>query len=156
MILLCNNHKHNSWTDFFREERLEKQVRLARNNDIIDKRVVSAFDNFYAKLDNVFPKEPPALLHGDLWAGNFMVNEVGAPVVIDPAVYYGNREMDLGMTTLFGGFDRQFYISYNNYFPLENGWEKRLDYCNLYPLMVHVNLFGGSYVSSVLSILKKF
>ena len=150
------NCKHSSWSDFFREERLEKQVRLARNNGKIDKVSVGAFDRFYAKLDNIFPTEPPALLHGDLWGGNFMVNEVGSPVIIDPAVYYGHREMDLGMSQLFGGFDSQFYISYNKYYPLENGWEERLHYCNLYPLMVHVNLFGGSYIQSVKSVLHKF
>lgn len=150
------NKPHDSWSSFFREQRLEKQVRLARNNGKIDKGTVVAFDKFYAKLDNIFPEEPPALLHGDLWGGNFMVNEVGSPVIIDPAVYYGHREMDLGMSQLFGGFDRQFYISYNKYYPLENGWEERLHYCNLYPLMVHVNLFGGGYSQSVKSILSRF
>jgi len=150
------NNQHSSWSDFFREERLEKQVRLARNNGRIDKGIVVAFDRFYTKLDNIFPVEPSALLHGDLWGGNFMVNEVGSPVIIDPAVYYGNREMDLGMSQLFGGFDRQFYISYNKHYPLENGWEERLEYCNLYPLLVHVNLFGGGYIQSVKSILHKF
>jgi len=151
-----HNGKHNRWSDFFREERLEKQVRLARNNDRIDKGLVATFDSFYAKLDNIFPEEPPALLHGDLWGGNFMVNESGSPVIIDPAVYYGHREMDLGMSQLFGGFDGQFYKSYNKHYPLENGWRERLDYCNLYPLLVHVNLFGGGYIQSVVSILKRF
>jgi len=150
------NNQHSNWSDFFREERLETQVRLARNNGKIEKRTVSVFDNFYTKLDNIFPAEPPALLHGDLWGGNFMVNELGSPVIIDPAVYYGHREMDLGMSQLFGGFDKQFYVSYNKYHPLENGWEERMEYCNLYPLMVHVNLFGGGYIQSVKSILQKF
>jgi len=150
------NSRHSSWSNYFREERLEKQIRLARNTGKIDKGIVVACDNFYAKLDNIFPIEPPALLHGDLWSGNFMVNNQGYPVIIDPAVYYGHREMDLGMSQLFGGFDKQFYISYNKCFPLETGWEERIDYCNLYPLMVHVNLFGGGYIQSVKSILRKF
>ena len=154
--LYQHNNKHNNWSDFFREERLEKQVKLARNNAAIDKESVTAFDRFYARLDNIFPKEPPALLHGDLWGGNFMVSEKGNPVIIDPAVYYGHREMDLGMSQLFGGFDRQFYQSDNKYDPLENGWEERLSYCNLYPLMVHVNLFGGGYLQSVKTTLRKF
>ena len=150
------NNKHDNWSDFFREERLERQVRLARNFGSIDKGTVSAFDRFYLRLENIFPEEPPALLHGDLWGGNFMVNSSGEPVIIDPAVYYGHREMDLGMSQLFGGFDAQFYSSYYKHYPLENGWEERLNYCNLYPLMVHVNLFGGSYLQSVKSIIKIF
>ncbi len=151
-----SNNQHDNWNDFFREERLDKQVRLARNNGAIDTGTVSAFDRFYSRIDNIFPKEPPSLLHGDLWGGNFMVSEKGNPVFIDPAVYYGHREMDLGMTQLFGGFDRQFYDSYNNHHPLENGWQERLSYCNLYPLLVHVNLFGGGYLQSVKTILRKF
>lgn len=150
------NNKHDNWSDFFRAERLERQVKLARNNGAIDTGTVSAFERFYARLDNIFPQEPPALLHGDLWGGNFMVSEKGNPVIIDPAVYYGHREMDLGMSQLFGGFDHQFYNSYNKHYPLENGWEERLSYCNLYPLMVHVNLFGGGYLQSVKTILRKF
>jgi len=151
-----SNYKHDKWSDFFREERLEKQVRLSRNNGAIDAGTVTAFDRFYARLENIFPSEPPALLHGDLWGGNFMVSEKGNPVIIDPAVYYGHREMDLGMSKLFGGFDQQFYNSYNTHYPLENGWKERLDYCNLYPLLVHVNLFGGGYLQSVKTILRKF
>ena len=150
------NKKHTNWSDFFREERLEKQVILARNSGLIDKSVVTSFDKFYNHLYDLFPVEPASLLHGDLWGGNFMVNEAGLPVIYDPAVYYGHREMDLGMSKLFGGFDEQFYTSYNKHHPLENGWEERLDYCNLYPLMVHVNLFGGGYAQSVKSIISKF
>ncbi len=117
---------------------------------------VQALSRFYAKLDELFPKESPALLHGDLWSGNFMVSEKGLAVIIDPAVYYGHREMDLAMSQLFGGFDASFYEAYQRNFPLENGWQQRLDYCNLYPLMVHVNLFGGSYLESVKRILVRF
>ncbi len=82
-----------------------------------------------------------------------MVNNKGLAVLIDPAVYFGHREMDLAMSQLFGGFDERFYIAYSQNFPLEKGWQQRVDYCNLYPLMVHVNLFGGGYVDSVGKIL---
>ena len=85
-----------------------------------------------------------------------MVDEKGGPVIIDPAVYFGHREMDIAMTKLFGGFNQQLYQSYNEHFPLEKGWEQRVDICNLYPLMVHVNLFGGGYLEQVKSILNKF
>jgi fructosamine-3-kinase len=138
-----SNNYHLSWTDFFREERLEVQVKIARDDDAIGRETVNAFERFYKRLDEIFPVEPPALIHGDLWSGNFMVNEIGEAVIIDPAVYYGHREMDLGMSQLFGGFSNEFYEAYQAHYPLENGWQQRMDYCNLYPLMVHVNLFGG-------------
>lgn len=154
--LVQYNRQHKTWADFFREERLEVQLRLAIDNHKMGKETMMAFGRFYNKLNEIFPPEPPALLHGDLWGGNYMVDEKGSPLVIDPAVYYGHREMDLGMSQLFGGFDVRFYEAYQRYFPLEKGWQQRLDYCNLYPLMVHVNLFGGSYTGSVKAILKVF
>ncbi len=154
--LIQSNTKHLKWNEFFINERLNYQVKLARDSGKVGNDYVKNFDRFYRKLENIFPIEPPALVHGDLWSGNFMVNNIGQPVIIDPAVYYGHREMDLGMSKLFGGFDRQFYDSYNDHYPLEVGWRERLQYCNLYPLMVHVNLFGGSYLNSVKEILSRF
>jgi len=151
-----SNTKHDNWMSFFREERLEKQVKMARDNGRIGTGLVQTFGRFYTKLPEIFPDEQPALIHGDLWGGNFMVNEQGEAVIIDPAVYYGHREMDLGMSQLFGGFDPGFYEAYQRYYPLEKGWQQRMDYCNLYTLMVHVNLFGGGYAASVQTILRKF
>jgi len=85
-----------------------------------------------------------------------MVGSRGEAVLIDPAVYYGHREMDIAMTKLFGGFDEEFYSAYHNNRPLESGWQERTELCNLYPLMVHTNLFGGSYLRQVEGILSRF
>lgn len=150
------NNVHDNWTDFFINERLQVQIKLARDNSEIDSATISKFENLYNRLDEIFPKEQPALLHGDLWSGNFMIDEKGGPVIMDPAVYYGHREMDIGMTKLFGGFDAQLYDVYNEHYPLEKGWQQRIDICNLYPLIVHVNLFGGGYLGQVKQILSQF
>lgn len=149
------NRQHSSWEDFFIRERLEPMVRLARNDQRIGSSASKAFDRFFSKVGALFPKEPPALLHGDLWSGNFLETG-GDPVLVDPAVYYGHREVDLAMTRLFGGFPPELYESYHREYQLENGWERRLDLYNLYPLMVHVNLFGGSYWNQAEAILKQF
>ncbi len=151
-----SNTFHETWPEFFIEERLKPQIRLAIDGRLLMDSDVKAFDNFFNRLSEIFPEELPALLHGDLWSGNFMTNEAGEAVLIDPAVYFGHREMDLGMSQLFGGFHRRFYSAYNEISSLEHGWEKRLDYCNLYPLLVHVNLFGGGYVDSVRQIIRPF
>jgi len=107
-------------------------------------------------LNEFLPEEPPCLVHGDLWSGNFIVSDKGRACLIDPAVYYGNREVDLAMSTLFGGFSPEFYSSYNEEFPLISGWKDRIDLYNLYPLLIHLNLFGSSYLGQVLSILRRF
>lgn len=151
-----SNGLHDNWTTFFIEERLEKQVKMARNSGEIGNSTVSLFERLYKEMPSVFPDESPALLHGDLWGGNYMTAPDGRACIYDPAVYYGHREMDLGMSKLFGGFGSEFYEAYHHAYPLEKNWQRRTDICNLYPLMVHVNLFGGSYVYSVQSILKRF
>jgi len=151
----CNNF-HEDWTEFFIMERLEKQIELARENGSMGRTDVLAFERLYKRLDEIFPPAHPSLLHGDLWSGNFMVNSSGKACLIDPAVYYGHPEIDIAMTTLFGGFSNRFYEAYNRHNPLEKGWRERLPIYNLYPLMVHVNLFGGAYLNSVQQTLRKF
>jgi len=150
------NNKKSSWIDFFIEERLNVQIEMARNTGLMDKRDMDSFEMLFSKLPSIFPVEPPSLIHGDLWEGNYISGNDGQPVIIDPAVYFGNREMDLGMSKLFGGFDREFYQAYQSNFPMAPGWQERLEICNLYPLMVHVNLFGSGYLGSVRSILQRF
>ena len=95
------------------------------------------------------PAEPPARLHGDLWGGNLHRDDLGAPCLIDPAVYGGHREIDLAMMRLFGGFGPRVFAAYKEAFPLADGYRERVPLYQLYPLMVHVNLFGGGYVSQV-------
>ena len=151
-----SNNKHKIWSSFFIEERLLPQIKLARNKGEIRKLTVDRFENFFKYIEELFPKENPSLVHGDLWSGNYMVVPDGTAALIDPAVYYGHREMDIAMTQLFGGFPKEFYEGYNESYPMETNWRKRMDYCNLYPLMVHVNLFGGGYLHSVENIINKF
>jgi fructosamine-3-kinase len=98
----------------------------------------------------------PSLLHGDLWGGNWLVSAAGEPVLIDPAVYYGDREADLAMTRLFGGFPPAFYGAYEEVFPLASGHAEREPLYRLYYLLCHLNLFGESYGGSVDGILRGY
>jgi fructosamine-3-kinase len=150
------NTEELDWATFMVQHRLEPMVKMGRDGKKVDAGMAFRFERLYGKLADLFPKEPPALLHGDLWQGNFLCSEAGQPVLVDPAVYYGHREMDLAMARLFGGFEASFHRSYQEAWPLEKGWEARVDLCNLYPLLVHVNLFGGSYAQQVDGILKRF
>lgn len=144
-----SNKKHDSWSKFYAEERI-----IPLTNKLgFDKKLV---EMFCSKVENLFPKETPSLLHGDLWSGNFMCAANGKASIYDPAVYYGHREMDIGMTKLFGGFDKRFYEAYNSEYPMEKGWEDRIPLTQLYPLLVHSALFGGGYTESAKQILKKY
>jgi len=149
------NHHFLSWTEFFENQRLSPLVKLAFDKNLLPKEDLKAFNLLYLKLAEIFLTEKPSLVHGDLWSGNFLCHN-NKPVLIDPSVYYGNREMDLAMTRLFGGFDDDFYNAYQNEFPLEKGWEKRIDICNLYPNLVHLILFGRSYYSPIKNVLNAF
>ncbi len=151
-----SNYLHNTWISFFISERLERQARMARDKGLIDRPFLNKLEKLYAQLPGIIPVEPPSLIHGDLWSGNYMTGPLGHAVIIDPAVYYGHREMDIGMSRLFGGFGEAFYQAYNQEYEMEPGWIDRVDIYNLYPLLVHVNLFGGGYIGSVESILRQF
>lgn len=153
--LLQENNRSNDWTEFFVCNRLEPLLRMAIDKSELPSNCITRFNSLYKKLDEIIPKESPALLHGDLWSGNKMNTTIG-PCVFDPSVYYGHREVDIAMTQLFGGFANDFYTGYNEEFLLEKGWEKRIDIFNLYPLLVHVNLFGGGYVRDVMETVKMF
>ena len=154
--LIQNNFAKQNWLEFFVEQRLEVQLTLAERNGKIKADIRKQFEQLYQKLPGLFPLEKPALLHGDLWSGNVMINEQGEPTLIDPAVYYGDREAELAFTQLFGGFEQEFYQAYHEVFPLTKGFDSRTDLYNLYPLLVHVNLFGGRYLQQVENILRKY
>jgi len=153
--LVQSNAFHKSWTDFFIEERIKPQLELAKQENLIDNDIHKKFEKLFLIFDEIMPIEKPALLHGDLWSGNFMCTIQGEPCFFDPAIYFGNREVDIAMTKLFGGFDQRFYDAYNSIFPLQKSWQQRIEIHNLYPLLVHLNLFGKSYLSSVNSTLTK-
>ncbi|RIV27595.1 ketosamine-3-kinase [Fibrisoma montanum] len=142
--------------DFFFDQRLLPQAGMALYKGLLPKEVYDALHRLRERLPDLLPSERPALLHGDLWSGNVLVTEDGQPALIDPAVYYGFREADLAFTKLFGGFDQRFYDAYDEAFPLEDGFDDRVPIYNLYPLLVHTNLFGSGYVSGVERILKQF
>lgn len=150
------NHTHKNWTDFFIQERIEPQIKLGVDSGKLSNSLAAKVENLISVVDHLFPDEPPALLHGDLWSGNYMYTTNGIASIYDPAVYYGHREMDLAMTRLFGGFSKDFYEGYNSEYPLEDGFEERIQLCNLYPILVHANLFGGGYVGRALEILAQF
>lgn len=150
------NTRYERWTDFFVVCRIEPMLRSAINKGLIDQKMKQGFEHLFSRLDELIPIEPPALVHGDLWGGNYLASSDSKIYLIDPAVYYGHREMDLAMTRLFGGFPEAFYEGYMSEYPLQAGWMQRTEIHNLYPLLVHVNLFGGSYVSSVASVVKRF
>jgi fructosamine-3-kinase len=152
-----SNTPHSTWVDFFRDERLLPQVTLARKSGHFSASDVQLAERLATKLDSLTgPVEPPARLHGDLWGGNLFVDEHGAPCLIDPAVYGGHREMDLAMMRLFGGFGARVFDAYHAVYPLAPGAAERVPLYQLYPTLVHVNLFGGGYVSSARRILQRY
>jgi fructosamine-3-kinase len=144
------NAARSSWCDFYRDCRLAPMVRSAVDEGLLPDPVVRDFDVLYGKLENlVGVNEPPSRLHGDLWGGNLHVTGDGQPCLIDPAVYGGHREIDLAMMRLFGGFSPTVFAAYQEAWPLAAGHEERVALYQLYPLLVHVNLFGNSYISGV-------
>ncbi len=151
-----SNTPHDNWSDFFISQRLQPLIKKCIDRKLLTTDFIDKSMQLYSKIPDYFPKEKPALLHGDLWGGNYLCGTSAQPYLFDPAVYYGHREIDLAMTRLFGGFDRQFYWHYNEYYPLEPDWQKRIRLCQLYPLLVHSLLFGGGYVQQVRSIIEEY
>ncbi len=144
------NGEAASWAEFYWTRRLEPLARRCADEGRLGPGVVARLDRLAGRLPALCgPPEPPARLHGDLWGGNAIVDDAGAPVLIDPAVYGGHREVDLAMMRLFGGFSDRVFAAYDEAFPLADGHRDRVGLWQLWPLLVHVALFGGSYAASV-------
>lgn len=151
-----SNQTHSDWLSFWRDERIIPQFEMLYNKGYQSYLSPSA-DKFLLHLEALLANHNPAasLLHGDLWSGNYAYNESGQPVIFDPALYYGDRETDLAMTELFGGFDESFYTAYNEVWPLEKGYKDRKTLYNLYHILNHANLFGTSYLNQAINMLER-
>lgn len=150
------NTPHQTWCEFFAAERLLPMIKRCTEIGHLKASQLELFEKVEKKLSVIFEEEPPSLLHGDLWSGNFICNTASKPVLIDPAVYFGHRSIDLAMTTLFGGFPPPFYEAYHYHFPLPANHKEQWQICNLYPLLIHLYLFGAGYLLQIERTLKQF
>ncbi len=150
-----HNQWSGDWVEFYRKHRLGFQLRLAAGNGFAGE-LQAAGTRLNENLEALFSDyEPPAsLLHGDLWGGNWAASN-GLPVIFDPAVHYGDRETDIAMTQLFGGFGREFYSAYQDSWPMQTGYEDRLKLYQLYHVLNHLNLFGGSYLGRAMQLIRE-
>lgn len=150
------NARAENWVKFWREQRLGFQLQLATQKGY-GSQLQTLGEKLSERLDDFFTDytPQPSLLHGDLWGGNAAATEQNLPVMFDPACYYGDRETDLAMTELFGGFSADFYAAYNNVWQLDTGYKTRKALYNLYHILNHVNLFGGGYASQAQQMMQK-
>jgi fructosamine-3-kinase len=141
------NGRSADWVEFYRDQRIAPQVSIARQRGLLHRERERLLTRVMDRLPNLFGvhSEPPALLHGDLWSGNYMVADGDEPVIVDPAVYYGNREVEIAFTELFGGFPGGFLDAYHEAYPLAPDYRERRALYQLYPLLVHLNHFGEGY-----------
>ncbi|MEX2639795.1 MAG: fructosamine kinase family protein [Balneolales bacterium] len=151
-----DNSPSVDWIHFLVERRMRPQFEMAVDSAQLPATLIQNFERLIDMLPDLLPSEKPGLLHGDLWNGNFLCLSGQQAALVDPAVYYGNREIELSFTKLFGGFDPSFYDAYNEAYPLQPGFEERVDIYNLYPLLVHVNMFGRAYASQVQAVIQDF
>jgi fructosamine-3-kinase len=152
------NKQMTNWVDFFRENRLNTLSRSCLNVNRFGPEMAKRIEGFAANLKNFLPMEPPsALLHGDLWGGNILIDGDRAAGFIDPAISYGHHEMDLAFIDLMGGLDPAFWPAYETAHGIGPGFhEERKAIYQLWPLLVHVRLFGGGYIKQVETILERF
>jgi protein-ribulosamine 3-kinase len=152
-----DNSSSTNWPDFLEKQRLIPMMYLCSDKKLLTKNHREQFHKIIKHLPEIFESSHcPSLQHGDLWSGNFMCDENSQPVLIDPAVYYGHPSVDLAMTTLFGGFHSLFYDSYHYISPFPSNYREQWKVCNLYPLLIHLYLFGSGYLRQIESILNEF
>ncbi|GAB1451658.1 fructosamine kinase family protein [Draconibacterium sp.] len=153
---LQNNKWGKSWPDFFRENRLLFLLNLIDKERPLPVEDRKVFEKLLDRIENLLPTESvPVLIHGDLWSGNYMISEKG-PALMDPAAYYAEREMEFAIMTMFGGFSQRFYDAYNEVNPLPADWLQRNSLYQLYHVLNHYYLFGGSYGTQALRIAKSY
>lgn len=151
-----SNSSDFDWAQFYWNERISPQLQMAIKQNLLSKKELPPKEQTVALFNRLFEKRTAALIHGDLWGGNFLISSDSTPYLIDPAVYRGDPMVDIAMSRLFGNFDYQFYDSYHKIIAKSQHYEKEIDLYQLYFLLVHLNLFGKSYYSSVSSILNKY
>ncbi len=147
-----NTQTYPDASSFYIHLRLEPQIKLAEAKGYRFKTI----NKLYSVVKDIVPNEKPSLIHGDLWAGNYLTTSENRVCLIDPAIAYAPREMDIAMMQLFGGFPHDIIAIYNEIFPLKSGWKERIKLWQLYYILVHVNLFGGHYYNSAQEIINAY
>ncbi len=152
-----SNRWSDDWLEFWREQRLGAQLRLGAQNGRFGRELLDSGARLGEKLAGLFGayRPRPALLHGDLWSGNWSADGAGRPVLYDPACYYGDHEADLAMMELFGSPGARFFSVYHEHFTIDPGYDLRRDLYNLYHLLNHANLFGGGYAAQSLAVIRR-
>ncbi|NKI32138.1 fructosamine kinase family protein [Croceivirga thetidis] len=151
-----DNTPNSNWSEFYVLNRILPQLNMAQTNGHISPKQVPSTTKMVNTCEHIFGEVSPALLHGDLWSGNYLISTEGKPYLIDPAVYYGHNEVDLAMSKLFGGFSSDFYGAYHEILPAHQNQKKLVEIYQLYYLLVHLNLFGTSYRRPCLQILETY
>lgn len=151
-----NNQIHSDWIKFYWEERISPQLQLALNAGLLSAKEIPTKEKSIEIFNRFFIDVMPSLIHGDLWGGNYLISKVGTPYLIDPAVYRGHSMVDIAMSKLFGSFGGEFYDAYHEIIPKSEYHDEQVDLYQLYFLLVHLNLFGRGYYSSVSEILKRY
>jgi len=151
-----SNGKYENWISFYTKSRVLPQMQKAYDHQRISAEDVKKIESICTQLPNLIPAEKPALLHGDFWIGNVHNTTAGMPCIFDPSVYYGNREIDIAMSLLMGGFEQSFYDAYNNSFPLTKGWQQRVGLNQLYSLLVLLNNYDPKYYAQIKDVIKNY